>query len=126
MIPNLIPVLIFYGLLGAGLAPLSLPTSLIGSVALGIAIDDTVHFLVRYRSERRGGASPVQATTACTRLVGRPIAITSLMLCLGFGVICGSRFATLQEFGLLTAATMAVCLLSDLVLLPAVLIRLRI
>ncbi|MFP8873129.1 MAG: MMPL family transporter, partial [Myxococcota bacterium] len=49
MIPNLVPVLVFFGLLGLGAAPLSLPTSLIGCVALGIAIDDTVHYLVRYR-----------------------------------------------------------------------------
>ncbi|MBW2230435.1 MAG: MMPL family transporter [Deltaproteobacteria bacterium] len=125
MIPNLIPVLVFFALLGAGVAPLSLPTSLIGSVALGIAIDDTVHFLVRYRDERRLGASPADAAAAGTRRVGRPIAITSVMLCLGFLVITGSRFATLQEFGMLSALTMAICLATDLVLLPAVLIRVR-
>ena len=125
MIPNLVPVLIFFGLLGAGLAPLSLPVSLIGCMALGIAIDDSVHFLVRYRRERQRGADPVEAAERCSRRVGRPIAITSVMLCLGFLVVTGSRFATLQEFGLLSALTMGVCLATDLILLPAVLIRLR-
>jgi hypothetical protein len=126
MIPNLVPVLIFFGLLGAGLAPLSLPVSLIGSMALGIAIDDSVHFLVRYTRERRRARNPFEATLVCSRVVGRPIAITSVMLCLGFLVVTGSRFATLQEFGVLSALTMGVCLATDLILLPAVLIRLRV
>ncbi len=125
MIPNLIPVLLFFGLLGLGAAPLSLPTSLIGCVALGIAIDDTVHFMVRYREERGRGASPEEAARKCTLLVGRPIAVTSLVLVAGFLVVTFSDFATLQEFGLLSAITMAICLLNDLVLLPALLVRFR-
>ncbi len=125
MIPNLVPVLLFFGLLGVGLAPLSLPVSLIGCMALGIAIDDSVHFLVRYRRERERGSTPEDAVLLCNRHVGRPIAITSAMLCLGFLVVTGSRFATLQEFGFLSALTMGVCLATDLILLPAVLIRLR-
>ena len=67
MVPNVIPVVIFFGMLGAGVAPLSLPTSLIASVALGIAIDDTVHFLVRYRGERRAGATPEEAVPIAPR-----------------------------------------------------------
>ena len=125
MIPNLVPVLIFFGLLGAGVAPLSLPVSLIGSMALGIAIDDSAHFLVRYRRERSRGIEPEEAVVRCNRRIGRPIAITSVMLCLGFAVVTASRFATLQEFGLLSALTMGVCLATDLVLLPAVLVRWR-
>ncbi len=125
MLPNVIPLLMFFGLLGAGAAPLSLPTSLIGSMALGIAIDDTVHFIVRYRRERERGAAPEQAAARSGRRVGRPIAVTSVMLCAGFLVLTASRFASLQEFGVLCAATMAICLVTDLVLLPAVLIRTR-
>jgi uncharacterized protein len=125
MVPNLVPVTIYFGILGFGAAPLSLPTSLIGSVALGIAIDDTVHYLVRYGRERRAGLSPRAATLVCGRRVGRPIAITSMMLIAGFLVVALSGFATLQQFGLLSAATMAICLLTDLLLLPALLIRTR-
>ena len=126
MLPNLLPVLLFFGLLGAGAAPLSLPTSLIGCIALGIAIDDTVHFLVRYRAERLAGADPNVAAERCGQRVGRPIAITSVMLVLGFLVVAFSRFATLQEFGVLTAVTMGLCLIADLILLPALLTRLRV
>ncbi len=126
MVPNVVPLIAFYGLMGAGAASLSLPTSLVGSMALGIAIDDSVHFMVRYGRERRAGEGPEAAARAATRHVGRPIAITSLMLVLGFGIVMASRFATLTEFGGLAAFTMASCLLADLVLLPALLIRLRV
>jgi predicted RND superfamily exporter protein len=125
MLPNVIPVLIFFGALGAGAASLSLPTSLIGSVALGIAIDATAHFLVRYRSERDAGLDPEEAAQRCVEEVGRPIAIATATLFFGFGSVCFSEFATLREFGALSAMTMLVCTLTDLVLLPALLIRLR-
>ena len=120
MIPNVIPVLIFFGVLGLGAADLSVPTSLIGCMALGVAIDDTVHWLSRYRSERIAGQGKAEAIRTTLQRVGRPIVITSLMLGLGFLVITGSRFATLQSFGWLSALTMGICLLTDLLLLPLV------
>jgi predicted RND superfamily exporter protein len=123
MIPNVVPVVIFFGILGLGVAPLSLPTSLIGSVALGIAIDATAHYLVRYRAERRAGCSPEQAVQRTGVRVGRPIAIAAAMLVLGFLSVCFSEFATLRQFGFLSALTMTVCLLTDLLLLPALLVR---
>jgi predicted RND superfamily exporter protein len=123
MIPNLVPVLVYFGILGLGAAPLSLPTSLIGCMALGIAIDDTVHYVVRYRAERRLGADPVEAAERATRFVGRPIVITSVVISLGFLMVTLSDFATLQEFGLLSAVTMGICLVTDLILLPAILVR---
>ncbi|MCH2170240.1 efflux RND transporter permease subunit [Myxococcota bacterium] len=126
LIPNVVPVLLFYGLLGLGIAPLSLPTSLIGSIVLGIAVDDTVHFLARYRLARRRGQSADEAVIDCGRRVGRPIAITSIMLFLGFLLITQSGFAKLQEFGGLIGLTICICLATDLLLLPAVLSRARV
>ena len=123
MVPNIAPVLIFFGLLGSGIAKLSLPTSLIGSIALGIAIDDTMHFLAAYRAQRELGHDPATAVRHCIRNVGRPIILTSIMLVVGFSMILVSGFATLQEFGYLTAFTMGVCLVTDLLLLPALLVR---
>ena len=101
------------------------PTSLIGCIALGIAIDDTMHFLVAYQRQRSQGASPEVAVRHCIRQVGRPIVMTSIMLVVGFLVILASGFGTLREFGYLTALTMAICLTTDLILLPALLVRLR-
>jgi hypothetical protein len=126
MTPNVVPVLFFFGLLGAGVAPLSLPTSLIGCVALGITVDDTIHFLARYRAERASGLDPAAATEVCERRVGRANLVTCVALIAGFLVIALSSFATLRQFGLLSAATMAMCLACDVALLPAILRRFRI
>jgi len=125
MIPNVVPVVLFFGMLGAGAASLSLPTSLIGCVALGIAVDDTAHFLVGYRRRRGQGMTTQRAVGDCVATLGRPIATTSLMLIGGFCVLSLSGFATLREFGYLTAATMFVCVCADLTLLPAILLRVR-
>ncbi len=126
MIPNLVPVLLFFGALGAGVATLSLPTSLIGCIALGIAIDDTAHFLVGYRNRRATGMSPEHAAEDCITNLGRPIVVTSLMLVGGFSVLGLSGFATLREFGQLASVTMVLCLAADLALLPAILVRARV
>jgi hydrophobe/amphiphile efflux-3 (HAE3) family protein len=123
MIPNLVPVIVYFGMLGAGFAPLSLPTSLIASVALGITIDDTVHTLARYRDEKRLGLSPEAAVVQTARHVGRAVLITAAMLALGFSVMGLSEFAKLREFGFLSAATLTVCLFTDLLLLGALLVR---
>lgn len=125
MVPNIVPVVLYFGVLGIGFTTLSLPTSLIGCVALGIAIDDTVHFLVAYRTRRSAGDSPEAAASQVMRDVGRPIIITSLTLVIGFLAMLLSGFATLREFGYLTALTMAICLSTDLILLPALLVRWR-
>ena len=85
-----------------------------------------MHFLTRYRAGRCAGLTPDQAVIDCGRRVGRPIAITSVMLFLGFLVLALSGFATLQQFGLLIGLTVAICLTTDLLLLPAALVRARI
>jgi predicted RND superfamily exporter protein len=125
MIPNIVPVVIYFGVLGLGFTTLSLPTSLIGCIALGIAVDDTIHFLVAYRQRRREGHPPEEAAPYVIRSVGRPIVITSFTLVIGFLAMLLSGFATLREFGYLTALTMGICLTTDLILLPALLVRAR-
>ena len=103
-----------------------MPTSLIGCVALGIAIDATAHYLVRYRAERRAGAAPEEAVRATSLAVGRPVLLGAAMLALGFFAVAASEFATLRQFGVLTAFTMLVCAAGDLLLLPALLVRWRV
>jgi hypothetical protein len=125
MVPNVLPVLLFFGALGLGAAPLSLPTSLIGSATLGIAIDSTAHYVVRYRAERKAGLAPEAAVERATLAVGRPIALAYAMLVLGFLSVAASEFATLRQFGVLSAGTLLACGLADLVLLPALLLRAR-
>ena len=125
MIPNLVPVTLFFGALGAGAAELSLATALIGSIALGIAIDDSVHYLVAYHRLRGEGWEPERAALDCVLRVGRPIVITTIMIFVGFLSLLVSNFVTLREFGYLTSMTMAICLASDLTLMPSLLVHLR-
>jgi predicted RND superfamily exporter protein len=126
MAPNLGPVVVFFGLLGAGLANLSLPTSLIGSVALGIALDDTAHFIVNYQRMRADGLDAAAAAARCLRELGLPIVTTSLMLTTGYLVLMFSGFATIRQFGWLSALTIQICLWGDLLMLPALLARTRV
>ena len=125
MIPNIVPVLLFFGVLGAGAAPLSIATALIGSIALGIAIDDTVHYLVAYHRTRGQGIEPDRAALDCVLKVGRPIAITTIMIFVGFLSLLVSNFVPLREFGYLTSTTMAICLFTDLMLLPSLLVSMK-
>jgi predicted RND superfamily exporter protein len=122
---NVMPVCNFYGMLGAGVATLSIPTSLIGCVALGIAVDDTCHFLQVFRQQRARGKSAEDAAMHCIVEVGRPMVVTSIMLVAGFLVMLFSGFATLREFGYLTAITMGLCLATDVGMLPALLVVLK-
>ena len=71
-------------------------------------------------------APPEEAARLCGRFIGRPIAITSIVLSLGFLAVAFSGFASLREFGILAAATMVICLFTDLILLPALLVRARV
>ncbi len=126
MAPNVGPVVVFFGLLGVGLADLSLPTSLIGSVALGIALDDTAHYIVNYQRMRADGMTAADAAARCLRELGLPIVTTSLMLIAGYLVLMLSGFATIRQFGWLSALTIWICLWGDLLMLPALLARTRV
>jgi hypothetical protein len=122
---NVLPVFLFYGALGAGVAPLSIPISLIGSVALGITVDDTSHYLQAFRHRRAEGVPAERAVIDCTMDVCRAMVVTSTMEITGFLVMTFSSFATLQQFGYLTAITMMLCLATDVFMLPALVVRLQ-
>jgi len=125
MVPNICPVLLFFGMLGGGASWLSLPTSLIGSITLGMAIDGTMHYLMGYRSERAAGRGYAESAHDAVRKIGRPIGITAIMLFVGFNVMLLSGFTTLREFGYLTGIVMLICMSTDLGLFPALLVKVR-
>lgn len=121
MIPNFIPILMTLGILG--LLDITLRTSIVVvfSISLGIAVDDTIHFITRYRNEYKKSGNYNNALTNTFLGSGRPIIFTSLLLFLGFGVLATSSFVPTQNFGMLSAVTMVSALLGDLFLLPALL-----
>jgi len=123
LLPNILPVVGVLGTMGWLGLPIDLSTAMTGSVALGLAVDDTIHMALGYRHhrERRMGVEEALAATLATS--GTGLRLTTAVLVAGFGLLGLSSFAPTRHFGLLTCLTLALALLADLVLLPA-LIRL--
>jgi predicted RND superfamily exporter protein len=119
---NLVPVLFALGVMGLLGIPLDPATMMIAGVALGVAVDDTIHFLAHYRQQRRCGVEREAAVKATLAAVGRPIALTSGVAAGGFFVLCLADFVPLIHFGLLTGVTLGAAFLADLLLLPALLV----
>jgi predicted RND superfamily exporter protein len=119
LFPNLVPIALYYGTLGVTGIPLNPWTSVIGSIALGIAADDTIHFMSRYNNEARRLADERRALFASVRAVMRPITFTLLGLCLGFGVLAFSSIRSQAEFGVLAAVTLALGWIADVTVTPA-------
>jgi hypothetical protein len=98
-------------------------TSLIASVAIGLAVDDTIHYLVRYNVEFKKDLDKDRAMRTTLTIVGRPIVFTSLTISAGFAVLLFSHFQPTATFGLLMIVTMASALVGDLILLPALMLH---
>jgi predicted RND superfamily exporter protein len=126
LIPNLIPLVITAGVMGWSGIPLKPSTVLVFSVALGIAIDITIRFLVSYRQELQQAPADVMKTVVTTiRSTGLSIIYTSIVLIAGFIIFCFSGFGGTQSLGWLTSLTLVVATITNLALLPALLIDLR-
>ena len=119
LITNLIPIFTVLGILawlGISIRP---PTAMTFAVALGIAVDDSLHFLLRYRKELKNGHSRVDAIKSTIMNTGSALLITTSVLVAGFSVLLLSAFLPTYQFGLLSAAMIGTALLCDLTLLPA-------
>ena len=119
IIPNLIPVLFFFGFMGWCGIELNLTTSLVASVVLGLAVDNSVQFLVRFRCLQPQTANLRDAIIQSMRLSGRPIIYANIALAAAFAIFSISNFEPIGSFGLLSAVTIVGCLIEDLILLPA-------
>ena len=124
LIPNLIPLVVTAGVMGWTGVPLKPSTVLVFSVALGIAIDITIRFLVNYRQELHGSADVKRTVVATIHSTGLSIIYTSIVLIAGFVIFCFSGFGGTQSLGWLTSLTLIVATITNLVLLPALLINL--
>ena len=121
LIPNLIPVMGGVASLYVAGLPLDPGTVMIASLALGICVDDTVHFLARYQRGRREGGSVEVAIEGAIRNAGRAIVVTSAVLAACFAVLGLAYFAPVRNFGLILALVVMVACVADLRVLPAVL-----
>ncbi|MBL0011332.1 MAG: hypothetical protein IPP22_10720 [Nitrosomonas sp.] len=108
---NLLPVMTIVGLMAWLDISLNMGTVLIGSIALGLAVDDTIHFLWQYVNERRNGVSVQEALIVTIRLTGLAIFLTSMIIAAGFSVMMLSQFIPLLILVYLTSAICWQCLL---------------
>jgi predicted RND superfamily exporter protein len=119
MLPNLAPILCALGLMGWLGLPLDIFTMLIGSIALGLAVDDTIHFMHNYRGYLEAGCDSRAAIQRTLETAGRAMLLTTLVLSSGFLIFTLSSMSNIFNFGMLTAFAVAVALLADFLLAPA-------
>lgn len=125
LIPNLVPAGIAFGIWGLISANIGLALSVVTGITLGIVVDDTVHFMSKYRRARvEKGLDKKQAVEYAFSTVGTALWITSAVLVCGFIVLGFSHFTMNAEMGIMTAMTIAIALFLDLLFLPPLLISL--
>ncbi|EMI53769.1 efflux RND transporter permease subunit [Rhodopirellula sallentina] len=122
MIPNLFPVLLVFGLMGLGGVAVDIGTMMTASVAMGVAVDDTIHFLSWFRQFLEEGKTRYEAVIETYRKVGPAMTQTTVVGGLGLFVFALSTFTPTQRFGTLMLVMLAAALIGDLVLLPALLV----
>ncbi|MCH8543438.1 MAG: MMPL family transporter [Alcanivorax sp.] len=121
MLPNLFSAAFILGLMGWIGLPLDIMTITIAAITIGIAVDDTIHYIHRYREEFPVDQDYMATMERCHGSIGTAIYYTSLTIIAGFSILVVSNFNPTVYFGLLTALAMLVALLSNLTLLPALL-----
>ena len=124
LVPNAVPVAMAFGAMGLLAIPLDAGTVVLGNLALGIAVDDTIHVAVGFALGRDGGMGPREALLGTYRRALAPVVYTSIAVALAFAILGLSGFTVTRHLGLLTAAIMVLCLAANVLLLPALLLRL--
>ena len=122
MIPNLLPILCNFGLMGYAGIPLNSATAIISAVAIGIAVDDTIHFVCHYQSGLKGGLPVADAVRRTLVVKGMPIITTSIIMVAAYSLLLAASFVPTIQFGFLSALIMLFAVVADLMVLPAVLL----
>ncbi|MEJ2731287.1 MAG: MMPL family transporter [Deltaproteobacteria bacterium] len=119
VVPNVFPIIINFGIMGWFGIELSMATSLIASIAIGLAVDDTIHYLVRFNREFKTDLDEKRAIKDTLTHVGKPITFTTVTICVGFSVLMFSSFKPTAIFGAMMVITSLSALIGDLILLPS-------
>ncbi len=122
MIPNLTPILLTMGLIKVLGFPLDLFTMMVASIAIGLAVDDTIHFMHNFRRYYESGKNPQEAVFETLHTTGRAMLVTTIVLSLGFFVFMFATMNNLVSFGLLTGFTIIMALVSDYLIAPALMV----
>ena len=121
MVPNLAPIMGLLSVMVWGNVPLDMSTLMVFSIAMGICVDDTIHFLHHFKVHYDLTGHTDDAIKKALKHGGRAIMITSVVLIAGMGSQVVAQMASISRFGMLVAATIGLALLADLILVPAVL-----
>ena len=126
LIPNLLPLLVTAGMMGYLGVPIKPSTILVFSIAFGISVDDTIHFLAKYRQELKANKWRIKVSVyAALRETGVSMFYTSIVLFFGFSVFMISSFGGTVALGGLVSATLLFAMLANLLLLPSLLLSLE-
>ena len=118
LVPNVIPILYNYGVMGLTGIPLNVGTAIVGSIAIGIAVDDTVHHMIRYSRALKHHQDQRLAMIETLRSQGRPVIYVSVALAAGFLVLSFSNFVPTRQAGVLCGLVMLVAMVGELTLTP--------
>ncbi|HIE55745.1 MAG TPA: cyclic nucleotide-binding domain-containing protein, partial [Chromatiaceae bacterium] len=124
-LPNLFPVVIMFGFMGFMGIPLNIGTTMAAAIAIGIAVDDTLHFMLRYNQELKASKSQRSAMERTIYGEALPVISTSLALIAGFLVFTQATFPPIEQFGMLGALVITMALLADFVITPLTISTLR-
>ena len=125
LIPNIIPLVWMLGLMYLLGIEFKLTTSILFTVAFGIAVDDSIHFMAKLKTELEGGKNLFYAIKRTFLEAGRAIILTTVILVSGFALLSFSQFGVTHFTGLLISFTLVFALLADLFLLPLLLLPLK-
>jgi predicted RND superfamily exporter protein len=122
MIPNLFPILLMLGMIGWMSFPLDLFTMMIASIAIGLAVDDTIHFMHNFRRYYEQTGDPKAAVHQTLQTTGRAMLVTSVVLSIGFFIYSFATMNNIINFGLLTSFAIVMALVADYFITPALMV----
>jgi len=121
VVPNVLPITLVVGAMGWLGMTIDMGVAISGAIIIGVAVDDTIHFLVKYREARRRGDDLEESLAYVMRYAGSAIIFTTLILSSAFMIFVFSQFLPNVHFGIVTAIALVIAVLVDLLMLPAVL-----
>jgi predicted RND superfamily exporter protein len=122
IVPNLLAICTILGIMGWFNIPLDMMTITIAAISIGIAVDNTIHYIYRFKHEYKLDHNYIQTVHRCHKTIGRALYYTSLTIIIGFSILVLSNFIPSIYFGLLTGLAMLIALLGALTLLPALIV----
>jgi uncharacterized protein len=121
LVPNMFPIIAIFGIMGIFDVPLNVGTAMVADIAIGIAVDDTIHFMNRYKQAMQELQDSSAAVAAAVHDEVRPVVCSSFALAGGFAICAVSQFIPVIQFGLLSSAVMIIAVFSELLITPILL-----